>query len=51
MTRVTEHNGEQEGEGGDGEDRGVDLSVGVHTVGVHQVLVARGVLVSPKIIK
>ena len=48
MTRIPEHHGEQEGEGGDGEHRGVDLSVGVHPVGVHQVLVARGVLVGPK---
>ena len=47
MTRVSEHDGEQEGEGGDGEDRGVDLPVGVYSVGVHQVLVASGVLVGP----
>ena len=47
MPRVPEHYGEQEGEGGDSEYRGVNLPVGVHTVGVHQVLVASGELVSP----
>ena len=49
MTRVPEHDSEQEGEGGDGEDRRVDLPVGVHSVGVHQVLVARGVFVGSEI--
>ena len=38
MTRVPEHDGEQEGEGGDGEDCGVHLPVAVHAVGVHQAL-------------
>ena len=38
MTRVPEHDGEQEGEGGDGEDGGVHLPVAVHAVGVHQAL-------------
>ena len=50
MTSVPEHHGEQEGEGGDGEHCRVDFPVCVHSIGVHQVLVARGVLVSPKII-
>ena len=51
MPRVPEHDGKQEGEGGDGEDCGVDLPIGVHSVGVHQVLVASGVLVGPEINK
>ena len=38
VTRVPEHDGEQEGEGGDGEDGGVHLPVAVHAVGVHQAL-------------
>ena len=49
MPSVPEHHSEKEGEGGDGEDRGVDLPVSVHSVGVNQVLVASGVLVGPKI--
>ena len=48
MPRVPEHDGKQEGESGDGEHRGVDLPVRVHSVGVHQVLVASGVLISPE---
>ena len=38
MTCVPEHDGKQEGKGGDRVHRGVDFPVGIGTVGIYQVL-------------
>ena len=47
MASISKHNSKQEGEGRDGEDRRIDLSVGVDAVRVYEVLEACRVLVGP----
>ena len=49
MPRVTEHDGEEEGEGDDGEDGGIHLPVAGHPVGVDERLEGVGELVGPGI--
>ena len=47
MASVAKHDGKQEGKGCDGEDRRIDLSVGVDAVRVYETLEACRVLVGP----
>ena len=45
MTKVTKHNGKQEGEGDNGEGGRVGLPVFGHTIGIHNLLEGVGDLV------
>ena len=47
MASISKHDSKQEGEGCDGEDRRIDLSIGVDAVRVYEVLEACRVLVGP----
>ena len=45
MSKITKHDGEEEGEGDDGVGRGIHLAVGGHAVSVYKRLETLGELV------